>query len=110
MKQNASITVKVCCANVAQLVEQLTRNEQVAGSSPAVGSGAPCRHGSAAREHDDTPFPGTRWRDCRKMVYWGEDNRFGGYRVSMIESCETSCDSKMEMAATVLSAVLSTGR
>ena len=25
-------------ANVAQLVEQLTRNEQVAGSSPAVGS------------------------------------------------------------------------
>ena len=25
-------------ANVAQLVEQLTRNEQVAGSNPAVGS------------------------------------------------------------------------
>ena len=26
------------CANVAQLVEQLTRNEQVTGSSPVVGS------------------------------------------------------------------------
>lgn len=31
----------VYCANVAQSVEQLTRNEQVAGSIPAVGSFQP---------------------------------------------------------------------
>ena len=33
-----------CCAGIAQLVEQLIRNEQVIGSSPIVGS------------HSDSPF------------------------------------------------------
>lgn len=37
-KPQQSMCVKVTLANVAQMVEQLTRNEQVAGSSPAVGS------------------------------------------------------------------------
>ena len=32
-------------ADVAQLVEQLTRNEQVAGSTPVVGSILHCKQG-----------------------------------------------------------------
>ncbi len=44
-------------ANVAQLVEQLTRNEQVAGSSPAVGSQGPVEYPTGlfyARGHPPT--------------------------------------------------------
>ena len=33
-----SSTVLLVCADVAQLVEQLIRNEQVTGSIPAIGS------------------------------------------------------------------------
>lgn len=35
---NANFAVRFCYANVAQLVEQLIRNEQVTGSSPVIGS------------------------------------------------------------------------
>ena len=33
-----NFAVRFCYANVAQLVEQLIRNEQVTGSSPVIGS------------------------------------------------------------------------
>ena len=42
-EQNSGDFVQPAHATVAQLVEQLTRNEQVAGSSPAVGSRASLR-------------------------------------------------------------------
>ncbi len=38
-------------ANVAQLVEQLIRNEQVTGSSPVIGSATPPVHGMVGVVH-----------------------------------------------------------
>lgn len=35
---HANFALRFCYANVAQLVEQLIRNEQVTGSSPVIGS------------------------------------------------------------------------
>ncbi len=37
-KGDANFAIRFCNANVAQLVEQLIRNEQVTGSSPVIGS------------------------------------------------------------------------
>lgn len=38
-------------ANVAQLVEQLIRNEQVTGSSPVIGSATPSVHATVGVVH-----------------------------------------------------------
>ncbi len=53
-------------AGVAQSVEQLIRNQQVAGSSPATSSKAPKPYGFGAFQRVEKPFS-TRWETAKKV-------------------------------------------
>ena len=51
---------------MAQLVEQLIRNQQVAGSSPATSSKAPKPYGFGAFQRVEKPFS-ARWQTAKKV-------------------------------------------